>query len=122
MGLIDRLIGRVVGRLPSRRNAAVVRADDDGLVVTGGGRSVTYGWGRVTRVVAMQAEQLASNTHVLVFGLDGGESLLVPETDAGYRQTVALVARHLPGSLPAPVWQVQLMAAPTSRIEVFRRG
>lgn len=122
MGLVDRLIALATATLPSRRAAAVLRVSDDGLGASAGGRSTEFGWGQVTRVVAMRSEQMAAGTDVLVFGFNGGESLIVAATDPAYRRTLELAARHLPGSLAPPVWQVMLMAAPLSQIEVFRRG
>lgn len=121
MRLIDRLLAAVSERVCRNRPVLLVEVDDQGISATSRGQRLVYGWSEIERVVAMRTEQLAANAIMLVFGFTGGRTLLVDETNGCWSALVSAIARQLPRAAPAATWQLQLIAEPASRVEVYHR-
>lgn len=97
---MNRLTTWILGRLPSRRRAAVI-----GDVGTGGftlvrdGEVVPVSWNAIDRVVAAT----------------------VADDDPRWDGLVAGLERALPDAMPFAAWRVALLAG-AARVEIYRRA
>lgn len=123
MKLLDRLIRRAVTSLPSRRGPVLSGVGADGLLVRNAGNDRRYGWSEVERVVAANGVEVIGNTVFLVMALSDGVTLIVPETDAHWRELVNAIAASLPfpGTVKLAEWQLSLLAAPDESLELYQR-
>ena len=121
MGLIDRLLSVVTRRAQWQRAAALVEVDDQGISANSAGKQHVFAWSEVDRIVAMRAGQEAANPIVLAIGFSGAQTLVVDETNPCWCSLLSATARRLPRAIPAASWQLQLMAEPASRVEVYHR-
>eukprot|EP01037_Dinobryon_pediforme_P005923 gene5923-5992_t len=117
MGLIGRLLGLIAARSGTRPARALVAVDDEGVTVSAGDHLIAYGWGEIDRIVALRLEPTALGTAGLLISFALGSTLIVDAAHPLWVRLVRGVGAHLPRSLPAASWQLQLMAEPGSRVE-----
>ena len=86
-----------------------------------GGERVVFAWVEIDRIVAMTDAHPASNTLALNFGFSDTRMLVVDELNPGWLSLLSEIARRLPQVAPAASWQLQLMAEPASRVEVYHK-
>lgn len=121
MGLIERLISAVAKLAPRYRDEIVVEVNDAGIFVTSGEDCIVFGWTEIDRIVAVGETRLASNLLVLIFEFSDARRMVVDEMNPGWPSLIGEIARRLPTAAPAASWQLQLMAEPASRVEVYHR-
>ena len=121
MNLLDRLIGRAVGRLPSRRGTSLVSVDADGLLIANNGVERRRKWEEIGRVSATSAAGFVAETALLAIGFTDGNVLVVPETEENWNGVTEVLFR-LPGAQSATEWRLRLLAAPSGTVDVYRRG
>jgi hypothetical protein len=121
MGLIDRLLSVLAKRVHWHPPGALVEVDDLGISAKLLGKQLVFAWSEIDRIVAMRAGQEATNPLVLIIGFAGARTLVVDETNPCWCSLLSATARRLPRAIPAASWQLQLMAEPASRVEVYHR-
>jgi len=119
---MNRLTTWMLGRLPSRRRAAVV-----GDVGTGGftlvrdGEVAPVSWNAIDRVVAAAADRFVGDALVLVIGLARDGVATVTDDDPRWDALVAGLELALPDAMPFAAWRVALLAG-AARVEIYRRA
>lgn len=123
MRLLDRIIGRAVASLPSRRGPVLSGVGGDGLFVRDEGSDRRYGWKEVEQVVAANSVELIGDTVLLALALSDGSTLIVPETDAHWLALVNALTSSLPlpGTVTPDEWRLRLLAAPDEPLELYQR-
>lgn len=121
MNLLDRLIGRAVGRLPSRRRSSLVGVEVGGLLIANEAVERRRRWEEIKRVSAMNVAGYVGETALLAIEFTDGTVLVVPETDEQWNELTEALFR-LPGAQAATDWRLRLLAAPSDTVDVYRRG
>jgi hypothetical protein len=119
--MFDRLNRWLLSRLPSRRRAGRCAATPHGLhIIRPDGSGETLPWQQIERVAAARTGQLAGDSFLLLFGLDGGGVAAVAESDPGWQALAETLHEYLPGAMRHAMWALELAAGADS-VEIYRR-
>lgn len=115
---------RLIAGQDRSAHVAAVAVSASGFVLrlqpgTGPARNETVVWQEVKKVLAVN-QPLPVGTEPVLWVLRGGDAIQMTPQVQGWSAFLHACETHLPGSLPAGLWQAQLLASEVGQvIEVF---
>jgi hypothetical protein len=117
-----RLTSWLLGRLPSRRSSVVLSPGDTGLLVKNRQGEQHIAWEEIGEIIATRSDQLIGSTILLLFRLEDGRTLTLPESDPAWHDLTTKLSDYLAGARPYEEWALQAaFSDDVPRVQVFRR-